>query len=238
MAFYDNGVVPVPVIRPVSLNFGDKYPQVATKTRVDELVIEKLRKLGTLPSETCNDAEFLRRVSIDLTGTLPTADEVRDFLKDTAADKRAKKVEALMETPAYAAWWTTRLCDWTGNAASQLNNTGVGKDASDREWYDWIYKRVAANVSYDKLCEGIVLASSKKPGESYEDLCKRMSESYKNDKSYADEDGLVYFWARQNFTKAEDRAIGFAYTFLGSRIQCAHATSIRSIMDSGRLQAV
>lgn len=221
VAYYDNGVVPVPVIRPVSPNFGDKYPQVATKTKVDELVIEKLRKLGTLPSETCSDAEFLRRVSIDLTGTLPTADDVREFLKDSTPDKRSKKIDALMETPAYTAWWTTRLCDWTGNAASQLNNTGVGKDSSDREWYDWIYKRVAANVSYDKLCEGIVLATSKKPGESYEDLCKRMSESYKNDKSYADEDGLVYFWARQNFTKAEDRAIGFAYTFLGSRIQCA-----------------
>jgi hypothetical protein len=222
VAYYDNGVVPVPVIRPVSPNLRRQVPlRSRLRPSVDELVVEKLRKLGTIPSENCSDAEFLRRVSIDLTGTLPTADEVRDFLKDTAADKRSKKVEALMETPAYAAWWTTRLCDWTGNAASQLNNTGVGKDASDREWYDWIYKRVAANVSYDKLCEGIVLASSKKPGESYEDLCKRMSESYKNDKSYADEDGLVYFWARQNFTKAEDRAIGFAYTFLGSRIQCA-----------------
>ena len=221
VVYYDNGVVPVQVIRPVSPQYGDKYPQVATKTKVDELVIEKLRKLGTLPSEICTDAEYLRRVSLDLTGTLPTSDEVRTFLADTSADKRAKKVEELLATPAYAAWWTTRLCDWTGNASSQLNNTGVGRDSSDKEWYDWIYQRVAANAPYDKLCEGIVLATSKKPGESYEDLCQRMSASYQDGKSYADEDGLVYFWARQNFTKAEDRAIGFAYTFLGSRIQCA-----------------
>ncbi len=221
VAFYDNGVVPVPVIRPVSPNYGDNYPLVATNTKIDELVIEKLRKLGTLPSEVCTDAEFLRRVNLDLTGTLPTSVEVRTFLADTSADKRTKKVDQLLETPAYAAWWTTRLCDWTGNASTQLNNTGIGRESSDREWYDWIYKRVSANASYDKIAEGIVLATSKKPGESYEDLCKRMSASYKDGKSYADEEGLVYFWARQNFTKAEDRAIGFAYTFLGSRIQCA-----------------
>lgn len=221
VAFYDNGVVPVPVIRPVSPNYGDKYPAVATRTRIDELVTEKLRKLGTLPSEVCNDAEFLRRVNLDLTGTLPTSEEVRLFLADTGTDKRSRKVNELLETPAYAAWWTTRLCDWTGNASSQLNNTGIGRESSDREWYDWIYKRVAANTPYDKLAEGIVLATSKKPGESYEELCQRMSAAYKEGKSYADEDGLVYFWARQNFTKAEDRAIGFAYTFLGSRIQCA-----------------
>ena len=221
VVYYDNGVVPVQVIRPVSPQYGDKYPQVATKTKVDELVVEKLRKLGTLPSEICTDAEYLRRVSLDLTGTLPTSDEVRTFLVDASADKRAKKVEELLATPAYAAWWTTRLCDWTGNASSQLNNTGVGRESSDREWYDWIYQRVLANAPYDKISEGIVLATSKKPGENYEDLCKRMSASYKDGKSYADEDGLVYFWARQNFTKAEDRAIGFAYTFLGSRIQCA-----------------
>ena len=221
VAYYDNGVVPVPVIRPVSPNYGDKYPQVAAKTKVDELVIEKLRKLGTLPSEVCTDSEYLRRVSLDLTGTLPTSEEVRTFLADTSADKRAKKVEELLATPAYAAWWTTKLCDWTGNASSQLNNVGIGRDSSDKEWYDWIYQRVANNTSYDKLSEGIVLATSKKPGESYEELCQRMSASYKDGKSYADEEGMIYFWARQNFTKAEDRAIGFAYTFLGSRIQCA-----------------
>lgn len=221
VVFYDNGVTPVPVIRPVTPQYGDQYPQVTTTTRIDELTVEKLRKLGIVPSDLCTDSEFLRRVSLDLSGTLPTASEVREFLNDSSPDKRSKKIDALMQTPAYAAWWTTRLCDWTGNSARQLNNTGIGRDNSDREWYDWIYKRVADNTPYDKLCEGIVLATSRKSGESYEQLCQRMSESYQNGKSYADEEGLVYFWARQNFTKAEDRAIGFAYTFLGSRIQCA-----------------
>ena len=114
VVYYDNGVVPVQVIRPVSPQYGDKYPQVAAKTKVDELVIEKLRKLGTLPSEVCSDSDYLRRLSLDLTGTLPTSEEVRTFLADTSADKRAKKVEELLATPAYAAWWTTKLCDWTG----------------------------------------------------------------------------------------------------------------------------
>ena len=47
---YDKGVVPVPVIQPVSDLVGNKYPQVETPTKVDELVIEKLRKLGVVPS--------------------------------------------------------------------------------------------------------------------------------------------------------------------------------------------
>ncbi|HRX81415.1 MAG TPA: Ig-like domain-containing protein, partial [Pirellulaceae bacterium] len=64
---YDKAVVPVPVIRPVTDLVGDKYPQVAGRTKVDELVIEKLRKLGVVPSEVCTDAEFLRRVRLDLT---------------------------------------------------------------------------------------------------------------------------------------------------------------------------
>lgn len=221
IVFYDNGVAPIPVLRPVSPQFGDKYPPVATRTRIDEFVVDKLKRLGTLPSELCSDTEFLRRVSLDLTGTLPTADEVRAFSQDTASDKRARKVDALLESPAYAAWWTTRLCDWTGNAASQLNNVTGGRELADREWYDWIYRRVADNVPYDKLCEGIVLATSRKDGESYEQLCQRMSETYKTGKSSENGDGLVYYWARQNFTKAEDRAVGFAYTFLASRIQCA-----------------
>jgi hypothetical protein len=226
VVFYDNAVVPVPVIRPVSDKSGESYPVVATPTKVDELVVDKLRKVGLVPSDVCDDAEFLRRVSLDIAGTLPTAAEVRAFLADTTADKRERKINELLETPAYAAWWTTKFCDWTGNSDQVLNNVNVAlgnQGAVSRQWYDWINKRVAENVAYDDLVEGIVVARDRQADESYREYCERMSAKYHGEQqgSYADEPGLTYFWARSNFNNAENRALGFAYTFTGIRIQCA-----------------
>lgn len=222
---YDKAVVPVPVLRPVSDLVGNKYPQVATKTKVDELVVVKLRKLGVVPSDICTDAEFLRRVRLDLTGTLPTAKEVEAFLADEDENKRAKKVDALLETPAYAAWWTTKLCDFTGNNAQNLNNVTnlVNRYPATQDWYDWIYQRVEKNVSYDDLIEGIVAGSNKQPEQSYTEYCKMMSDMVRDeDKSYADLPAMEYYWARRDFSNnMEARAIGFAYSFMGLRIQCA-----------------
>ena len=56
---------------------------------IDELVDAKLKQVKMLPSELCNDAEFIRRVYLDLTGLPPTAEEVRAFLADTRADRRS-----------------------------------------------------------------------------------------------------------------------------------------------------
>ena len=61
VAFYDNGVVPVPVIFPVSDKTGSEYPDIKTPTPIDELVAMKLQKLGEIPSDLCSDGEFLRR---------------------------------------------------------------------------------------------------------------------------------------------------------------------------------
>jgi hypothetical protein len=223
VVFYDNGVVPVPVIRPVSGYAGPNYPNVPTPTAVDRLVVEKLQKLGVVPSELADDATFLRRVRLDLTGTLPTAGEVRQFLSDSSPDKRERKIEELLESSAYAAWWTTRLCDITGNNDDQLNNITPVRGQASQDWYDWIYSRVAKNTPYDELMAGLVMADSRDSGESYRDYCKAMSEiaADEADASAADRESMPYYWARRNFRLPEDRVIGFAYTFLGIRIQCA-----------------
>jgi hypothetical protein len=224
VVFYDNAVVPIPVIRPVSDKVGDKYPQVATNNKVDELVLDKLRKLGVVPSDLCTDAEFLRRVYLDLTGTLPTAAEVEAFLTDESPSKRSAKIDELLATPAYVAWWTTKLCDITGNNDRQLNQVNQGLQGSASQgWYDWIYKRVEENVPYDQIAEGIVVSKSRRDGQSYADYCKEMSDIYHpdSDKKMADRPTMPYYWARTNLRQPEERAIGFAYTFLGIRIQCA-----------------
>ena len=223
VVFYDTGVVPIPVVRPVSDRVGSRYPQVIAKTQVDRLVVQKLKKLGIVPSDLSSDAEFLRRVSLDLTGTLPSPKEVEAFLADRSSDKRARKIDELLKSKAYAAWWTTKLCDFTGNNDDGLNNVTPVRGRASQEWYDWINKRVAENTPYDKIVEGIVVATSRNKGESFEEYCTNMSNLYRDGSKlkFADRDYMPYYWARRTFRQPNDRAIGFAYTFLGMRIQCA-----------------
>lgn len=226
VAFYDNGVHPVPVMLPVSDKVGAKYPQVATGSKVDELVVAKLRKLGIVPSATCTDTEFLRRVSLDLIGTLPTPDEITSFLADKSPSKRAAKVDELLKTPAYAAWWTTKLSDFLGNNARVLRGNGqinYGERFS-RQWYDWMKERVAKNEPYDQMMAGIILASGRtKEGQSYEEFSKEMSGYFRAESplNFADRATMPYFWQRQNLQKAEEKALAFSHSFLGVRIECA-----------------
>ncbi|MGY8653871.1 MAG: DUF1549 domain-containing protein [Verrucomicrobiia bacterium] len=222
VAFYDNGVHPIPVMLPVSDKIGRNYPQVATRTKVDKLIGEKLKKVGIVPSEVCTDLEFFRRVSIDLTGTLPTPKQVKAFQSDSSANKRQKKIEDLLESPGYAAWWTTRLCDITGNNARNITDRNF-RTQMGRQWYDWIYKRVAENAPYDELAAGIVLGKSRDKGESYLDYATEMSSYLKKDNphDFAERDSMPWYWSRRNVRKPEEKALAFSHSFLGVRIQCA-----------------
>jgi len=220
---YDNAVVPIAVLQPLSSQVDDQYPPTSTPTQIDRLVVAKLRKLGIIASELCTDEEFLRRSSLDVTGTLPTATEVNAFSTDRDSAKRTKKIEELLSRPTYAAQWTTFLCDITGNNDDQLRNFfPQGVDPST-QWYRWIYERIERNAPYDEIVAGIVTATSRTPNETYREYCEAMTEACK-DKSgdkFADRPSMVHFWARNNFKTSEDRVIGFAYSFLGVRIQCA-----------------
>lgn len=222
VAFYDNGVVPVQVILPVSNLVGKKYPKVPTPTKIDDLVVTKLQKLGIVPSELCSDDEFLRRVSLDLTGTPPTPDEIKAFMADTSPDKRAKKIDELLASPAYSAWWATKLSDYTGN-----NDAYAAENTFRREqgtqWYEWIERRVRENVPYDEIVEGIVLATSRKPDQSFEDYCEEMSAYYrsKDPADFSQRETMPHFWSKNNARQPKDKALSFAYSFLGTRLQCA-----------------
>tara|TARA_R110002049_G_scaffold2750_10_gene22421 strand:+ start:55457 stop:58279 length:2823 start_codon:yes stop_codon:yes gene_type:complete len=219
---YDNAVVPVAVLRPIAAqNLADAAPSYAQP--IDRLVKQKLDKLGIVASDLCTDEEFVRRISLDITGILPSGEAVRAFLKDGSPDKRTRLINDLLDSPGYAAWWATRFSDWTGNSEEQLNNVLPIRGAASRLWYEWIRKRLDENVPYDEIIEGIVTAESRHDGEDYTEYCEAMTEACKpgNAAQFAERDGMPLFWARRNFQKPEDRAIGFAYTFLGVRIECA-----------------
>lgn len=223
VASYDSGVVSIPVMLPVSDMTGRRYPPVSTSSRVDELAVAKLRKLGVIPSETCTDEEFLRRVSLDVTGTLPTPHEVRAFCSDSQPEKRNLKVDELLKRPAYSVWWGTLFCDYTGlNAPLQLGNTDFAKPVGD-QWTAWVERKLRENVPYDKMVEGIVVATSRKPGQSYEAFALEQSQFTRTHDpvDFAAQDQMPHFWQRENIKDPEQKALAFAYSFLGVRLDCA-----------------
>jgi hypothetical protein len=220
---YDSGVISVPVMRPVSDRVGPKYPTVAARTKIDELVVGKLRKLGIVPSEVSTDEEFLRRASLDICGTLPTPEEILKFVDDKSADKRKQKIDELLARPEYALWWATKLCDITGlNAPAQLGSTNFGPLVG-AQWYDWIERRVRDNRGYHEIVRGMVTAVSVRPGESYEDyLTRQTSYLRKQDPvDFTEQPSMPHYWFRGNLGTSEEKALGFAYTFLGVRLDCA-----------------
>jgi hypothetical protein len=222
VAFYDNGVAVTQALLPVSDKVGPEYPEVPAPTRVDELVVAKLRKLGIVPSEVCSDAEFLRRLSLDMTGTLPAPREVEAFLADPSPSKREQKIDELLKRPTYAAWWATKFCDMTGANTFALQNKGPVQQMA-RHWYEWLYSRVKENVPYDKLVEGIVLATSRKEGQNFEEFCKEQSAYYRDKapEDFTKRDSMPYYWLKRTTQKPEEKALNFSYTFLGVRLECA-----------------
>lgn len=221
IAFYDNGVSAVPVVVPPARPAtSTSWPRDPRSTLIDEFVNARLRKLGIVPSPVCSDAEFLRRLSIDLTGTLPTADEVVRFLGDSAPDKRDRKIDELVERPAFAAWWATKLCDFTGCNPNQ--QAELDQELAE-QWYTWMYQRIREGTPYDEIVARIMLATGREPGETYDAFAARTS-AYFREKAPADFSGretMPHYWSRRTLAKPEDKAMAVAHSFLGLRLQCA-----------------
>src|SRR5262249_17569102 len=111
------------------------------------------------PADLCDDVTFLRRVSLDVTGALPKPEEIRAFLADKNPDRRARKIDELLERPGYAALWATRFSDLLRPSQCDVKD-GVNENASARRAYEWLRARFQENVPYDQLAERVLLATS------------------------------------------------------------------------------
>lgn len=223
ISYYDNGIFSTQVILPVQKKQTGDYPAVPTPTEIDRHVVNKLRKLGIQPSGLCTDDEFLRRVSLDITATLPSPDEIQEFLKDTTPDKRSRKIEELIKRPAYVAWWSMKLCDLTGSNAGYLGGTEMAQPVVS-QWNAWIKRRVEDNIGWDKIVSGIILGTSRLEGETYDEFMVRQSKftSAKDRMDFtALDNSMPHYWARSNMSVPSDKALAFGYTFLGMRLDCA-----------------
>lgn len=81
------------------------------KTLVDQYALAKWKELGLVPSELCSDEQFIRRVSIDLTGTLPTPAQVTQFVADQDPTKRDRLIDALVDSPEYSYYFANQWAD-------------------------------------------------------------------------------------------------------------------------------
>lgn len=119
---------------------------------IDKLVDAKLAKLNVAPSEVCDDADYLRRVYLDLTGTLPTPAEARQFLDSKEKDKRSKLVLALLEKPEFADLWALRWADLL-----RVDRQPLGHQRAHL-YYKWIRDSIATNKPFDAFARELVTA--------------------------------------------------------------------------------
>jgi len=167
---------------------------------IDQHVNAKLAALNIEPSELSTDEEFIRRAFLDAAGTLPTADEVRAFLADKSADKRAKLIAAILERPEFVDYWTLILGDLLQNRKERDHD--VRGTRGVRAMHDWLRKQVAANRPWDELARDVLTASG----------------------SANDSPAIGYFIVivgeHREAEKSEVTA-SVAQAFLGTRIGCA-----------------
>jgi hypothetical protein len=222
---YRGQVVPVRALVPFQAPPGFRYPEVPAAGYIDREVFAKLRRLNIVPSPLSDDAEFLRRVTIDTTGSLPSPDEVRAFLADTDPKKRQKKIEELLASPLHAALWATKFSDITGNNTDSLELPAELRPKRSQMWHDWFRKRVAGNMPYDEIVRGVLCATSR-DGLSPEEWIRQAKAideaAYKGfDNTYADRPSLDLFWRRQLAVPPEQWGEKTAAAFLGVRLECA-----------------
>lgn len=132
---------------------------------VDQLVGDKLKKLRLLPSGICTDEEFLRRVTIDITGQLPTEEEYRAFMADASADKRAKLIDGLLERKEFSEIWAMKWSE-----ALMVKTTNNISQKSMFLYSTWLNDKIARNVPLDQMVRELLSTSGgtfREPATNY-----------------------------------------------------------------------
>jgi hypothetical protein len=173
---------------------GGKTPAYAfpPATLVDRHTHKKWQELGLVPSELCTDAEFIRRVSLDLTGTLPTPKQVADFLADADAQKRDKLIDRLLESPEYSYYFANKWADVLRVKRRGQQDRAKGTFA----FHAWIRKAVQKDKPYDLFVRDIL-------GATGDELSSPPTVWYKE------------------LTKPQEFVDDCAQVFLGQRLACA-----------------
>jgi hypothetical protein len=202
------------------------FPDVKPNNFVDTHVLARLRQLNLPPADLADDATFLRRVSLDVTGELPTPEEVRAFLADQSPDKRAKTIDALLARPGHAALWTLRFCDLLKAADFGVYADALSLEADAPRFQAWVRARLEENTPYDEFVARILTATSRegRTPQQYADDVRALFEGYRPGRpdleQYKARRTLDLYWQRRG-ADGVGGAMQVAHSFLGLRLECA-----------------
>jgi hypothetical protein len=158
---------------------GFTWSEPVKYNKVDEFVASKWQRMKIQPSEVCSDADFIRRVHLDLTGLPPKPEDVRAFLAD-ATDSRAKReklVDSLIGNDAFVEHWSNKWADML-----QVNGKFLGGEGATL-FRAWIRDQVKSNTPYDKFAYSILTASGSNksnPAASYFKILRKPEETMEN----------------------------------------------------------
>jgi hypothetical protein len=116
-------------------------------------VFNKLQRLGIQPAEPCSDEVFVRRVYLDVIGTLPTVQEVRDFLADTSLKKREALIDRLLERNEFADYWAMKWCDLLRVKSEFPINLWPN---AVQAYHRWIRTSIKENMPYDRFARELL----------------------------------------------------------------------------------
>ena len=126
--------------------------QVSSSTKhLDRHINTVLKREGIQPSKMSEDAEFLRRIHLDLTGKIPTPEEVLDFLKDGSSNKRQSKIRELLESDAYFDYWTELWVNW-------LIGRRGDRDSHRISLTLWTREALTNNIPYNQFVQELIMA--------------------------------------------------------------------------------
>ena len=145
--------VPFEIQSNQTLSLASIQEKLGQANPIDRHVAAQLAALGLWPSDRCSDEEFLRRSCLDATGSLPSPEQIEDFLADRSPDKRSRWIESLLSSPEYVDYWAYRWSDVLMLNSNLLRTDGV------KAYYQWIRQSVEKNKAWDAMVREILTAT-------------------------------------------------------------------------------
>jgi Protein of unknown function (DUF1553)/Protein of unknown function (DUF1549) len=130
--------------------------ELTPRNRIDELVFARWKELGIKPANLCSDSVFLRRAWLDVTGTLPTAQQAVEFLNSEDPNKRAVLVNQLLEREEFAGYWAMKWSDLLRVKAEFPINLWPN---AAQTYYHWIHDSVRENKPFDQFVREMLTES-------------------------------------------------------------------------------
>lgn len=140
------------IVVPKDLAF--TFPEVPERNYIDTLIDNKLKKLRIAPSEICSDEEFLRRVTLDITGLLPKPEEHTQFLADADEHKREKLIDALLARPEFIDLWVMKWAELL-----QIRSSNDVSYKSALTYFEWLRDQLTRGVPVNQIVKQLVEGS-------------------------------------------------------------------------------